>query len=86
MNMGALPYRYVEEGIHFWRFIVSGLIFDLKLDARAAPRAMAVLAVNDQAEVTLFGDFPQSVMQTPGLSQALAALAMPTPRGRPRPK
>lgn len=86
LNFGALPFRYVELNIHFWRFIVGGLIFDLKLDARATPAAMATLAVNEQAEVALFDDFPQSAQRTPRVGHALAALSMQRRSFRPRSK
>jgi len=76
LNFGALPHLYHEEGIRFWRFIVCGLIFDLKLDNRASPPAMATLAVNAQHEITLHEDFLQDPRRTPGLSSSLARLSL----------
>jgi hypothetical protein len=75
LNMGALPYPYKEEGIRFWRFIVCGLIFDLKLDARTTPPAMATLAANAAPEITLFEDFPRDVRREPLVGASLRRMA-----------
>ena len=83
MNMGVLPHLYHEEGIRFWRFIVLGLIFDLKLDNRATPPPMAILGVNDQNLIRLSDDFPQKVMRVPGFARSLIRLATPPGKGRP---
>lgn len=85
LNMGALPYPYKEEGIRFWRFIVGGLIFDLKLDARTPPPAMAMIAVNAATEITLFEDFPRDVRREPLIGDSLRRMSSglrPEPRRR----
>lgn len=77
LEMNVLPVRHTELDRRFWRFIACGIIFDLKLDARPAPAAMAVLAVNAQTEVTFCEDFPQDAMRTPGLAKSLVAMTLP---------
>jgi len=71
LNLSMLPHRYQELGINFWRFVACGIIFDLKLDARPAPPAMAMLAVNDARDVLLHEDFPQQVLGTPMIAASL---------------
>ena len=76
LRMGVLPHRYFESGIRFWRFVTCGLIFDLKLDNRTTPPAMATLAVNDAAEVLLHLDFPQDVRGSPDLAASLLRMGV----------
>jgi hypothetical protein len=76
LRLGVLPHRYQESGIRFWRFLACGLIFDLKLDNRPTPPAMAALAVNDSSEVLLHLDFPQDVFGTPGLAASLLRMGI----------
>ncbi|SFI52405.1 hypothetical protein [Caulobacter sp. UNC279MFTsu5.1] len=82
MNLAMLPHIYNEEELRFWRFIVCGLIFDLKLDNRPPPPAMATLAVNDLAEIHLFEDFPQKIMRQPALARSLQRMYRPPARTR----
>lgn len=77
LEMNVLPVPYRELDRRFWRFIACGIKFDLKLDARPAPAPMAVLAANTQSEVTLFEDFPQDALRTPGLAESLIAMTLP---------
>jgi hypothetical protein len=65
LNIGSLPFRYQEQGIHSWRFIVCGLIFDLKMDNRSAIPAMKTLSVNNRVKISIFEDFPQNPMRSP---------------------
>lgn len=81
LNIGVLPHVYYEEGIRFWRFIVCGLIFDLKLDNRSPVRAMEPLAVNEKMEIVLFEDFPQEILRT-RLAESLFRMAVPSGSGR----
>jgi hypothetical protein len=71
IKLGTLPHLYHEQGIRFWRFIACGIIFDLKLDNRAAPPAMATLAVNAALKITLFPDFPQEVRRDRAIATSL---------------
>jgi hypothetical protein len=77
LDMNVLPVPYDELGLHFCRFITCGIVFDLKLDERPAPAPMAVLAANDQREITLIEDLPQDALRTPGLGEALIRFAQP---------
>jgi hypothetical protein len=79
-NIGTLPYRYFEQGLRFWRFICTGLVFDLKLDNRPAPPALAIFAVNDADKVYLHPDLPQSILNVPGLASAHAQMTAPRER------
>jgi hypothetical protein len=63
LNIGSLPFRYQEEGIHFWRFIVCGLIFDLKMDNRSAILAMKTLSVNDRTRISIIENLSQNPMR-----------------------
>lgn len=74
LNIGVLPHPYVEYGIAFWRFVACGLIFDLQLDDRQAPPAMAILAVNEATEVYLHEDFPLDVRRVPDLAGSLSRM------------
>lgn len=76
LNIGALPHRYQELGVNFWRFIAGGLIFDLKLDNRSTPPAMRTLDASQMSDLLLMEDFPQSALQAPGIGTALARMAM----------
>lgn len=82
LNMGALPFIYHEEGLRFWRFIVCGLIFDLKLDNRSPIAAMKTLAVNDAKSISLFEDFPQNPMRDPAVRSSLLRMSRRSPRGK----
>lgn len=84
LNLGALPHRYEELGIHFWRFIAGGLIFDLKLDNRSTPPAMRTLDASHMPVLLLMEDFPQSALNAPGIGTALARMATRTVKKRPR--
>lgn len=74
-SLGMLPYRHEELGIRFWRFVTCGLIFDLKLDNRATPPPMAILAVNNSTEILLHEDFPHEAMRTPSVAASLLRMA-----------
>lgn len=80
LNLGVLPHLYHELDLRFWRFVTCGLIFDLKLDNRPAPPAMAILGVNDSREVYLHEDFPQEVSQIPDIADSLVRLSHPRTR------
>ena len=71
LRIGAHPYRHTELAIRFWRLVVSGLYFDLKLDARKTPAAMAIFAVNTATTITVHEDLPQNIMADPTLGPAL---------------
>lgn len=82
LNIGALPYRYDEFGIRFWRFIVSGLTFDLKLDNRSTPAAMRTLDVSHATEIFIANELPQSPLASRGLSDSLLRMAVRRRSGR----
>ncbi len=75
LNMGTLPFAYREERLRFWRFIVCGLIFDLKLDNRGPIPAMKTLAVNDMKLVTIFEDFPQNPARDSTIGPSLTRMS-----------
>lgn len=83
-NMGVYPHPYSELDRRFWRFIVCGVIFDLMLDNRGPPPAMATLLANRRTTLTLFEDFPLNVMRNPGLAGALTAMTLPRRPYRPK--
>lgn len=82
LRVGVLPHRRKEFGIKFWRFIAAGLVFDLKLDNRAAPPEMRTLAVNVADEFILFPDIPVDVRTDRPLYASLARIAAPRRRGQ----
>jgi hypothetical protein len=77
LDVTILPVPYTELNLTFWRFVTCGIIFDLKLDSRPAPEMMAVLAANSDPEITLYEDFPQNALRTPGLARALVKVSLP---------
>lgn len=81
LGVGVLPHRYKELGIGFWRFVAAGLVFDIKLDNRAAPPEMRTLAVNAAEEFPLFPDIPVDVRADRPLFASLARMAAPRRRG-----
>jgi hypothetical protein len=80
LNMGTLPFVYHEEKLRFWRFIVCGLIFDLKLDNRAPIPAMRTLAANALQSITIFEDFPQDPARDPAIGSSLIRMSAKSPR------
>ena len=85
LEMNVLPVRYTELDRRFWRFIACGIIFDLKMDARPAPKMMAVLGANARTQIVLMEDFPQNALHTPGLARALGGMGLPRRPYRPKP-
>lgn len=83
VKLGTLPQIYHELGIRFWRFIACGIIFDLKLDNRVAPPAMATLAVNAAPEITLFPDFPQQIARERSIVASLMLMNASPKRAAP---
>jgi len=79
LNMGTLPFIYFEEGLRFWRFIVCGLIFDLKLDNRGPIPAMKTLAINAERSITVFEDFPQNPARDPAIGPSLMRMSAKQP-------
>jgi len=77
MNLSLMPHPHSELGIKFWRFIVCGLIFDLKMDNRAVPYAMSIFPINNRNVVTVFDDLPQNPLRSQTLGPALHRLAIP---------
>jgi hypothetical protein len=80
LKLGVLPHIYRELGIRFWRFVSCGVVFDLKLDNRATPPAMATLAVNAAPEITLYQDFPQQIARDRAIGTSLMLMKLPPRR------
>lgn len=75
-----LPAPIELGGLSFWRFVVRGLMFDLKLDARRLPKALARLAVNSKTIVALSPGIPRDVRTVPGVMATLQRMAAPRRR------
>jgi hypothetical protein len=83
MNMAVIPTRWNIRGLHFWRFSVCGLVFDLQLDARPTPLLPGMdVPMNHRTTALILLEPPRDVRTAPALMESMARMFAPPKRGR----
>ncbi|MBB1178034.1 hypothetical protein DSM05_02545 [Pseudomonas sp. FW305-3-2-15-E-TSA4] len=78
LNIGILPTPWRIEGLRFWRFVISGLIFDLKLDDQPLQKSADLWPVNGRENAIVWVEGPILATEIPGLVESFLRMAGPS--------
>lgn len=82
LNIGILPTPSRIEGLRFWRFVISGLIFDLKLDDQPLQKSADLWPVNCRERAIVWVERPILATEIPGFGRELPSHGGPFRRKR----